>query len=163
MVAALPVATTGLGIASSAAAAAGTNRSIRASMRSQSVAAQAQQRQLVAQTADEQRKNVSQVQALIGRIRAGGGEAGIGTGGTMAALERQAIFDAALNDEILNQNLANNLASVRSGYQANAAQTASQARNPIFDGFLGGVQGLTAGLQIADGIDRIMTRPRSTT
>lgn len=152
---AMSAATTGLGVASSVSGAKSQNSAISASLASQRQAGIAQQRQVAKQAAQSRQQEVDQAQAILGRIRVMGAEGGVG----MAALERQAIFDSATNIDIIDQNEANNLAAIRSGYQASAAETASKAQNPIFDALIGGLQGLSSGLQISDGISRMAQAP----
>ena len=140
------------GAATSAAGAMAQNRAIEKSMDAQAKGAGTQQQQLADQAALEKMKTMRTMQQLQGRVRVAAGESGATTGGSFAALENQARFDAGLNNAIIGRNLVNQQALVRSGFQANMAQLQSQQQNPLLSAFSGGMQGLQAGLAIGNAL-----------
>lgn len=147
--AALAIGGTAMGAATSAVGASARNRAIAASMQSQRSAMATQQRQVQQSAAVERAKQIQQAQQIAGRLRVAAGESGVGMGGSMAALLRQTDLDAGMNLAILDQNLANQLAAIRTSGMAHMQQTASQAQNPLLAGIGGGLQGLSTGLSVA--------------
>lgn len=126
------------------------NKAIQRSMNSQAQAAGIQQEQLVEQAAVERRRIQNQTQQIEGRLRVAAGESGVGLGGSMEALGRQAQIDQATNLAILDSNLDNQQQRVQSGLEANLASLSAQTQNPLLAGLVGGINGLQTGLSIGN-------------
>lgn len=135
------------------------NQAISAAQRSQAESAAIGQRQLQQAAGQQQAQRVDEARVLTARIRVARGEAGVGLGGSTAAVTRQADFDAAEDLLTINMNALMGVQGIRSGSQAQIAQLGAQTANPLVAAFLGALQGGQAGLQIAGGINR--ARPAS--
>ncbi len=135
------------------------NKALEAGMDAQTLAAAEQQRQLGRQTSQEQQERVDEANQLAARIRVARGEAGVGLGGSTAALIRQVDFDTAENINVLDLNYLANIRRVRSGARANITQLQNQTRNPLLDAFTGGLQGRNMGLQLGQGISQLRRGP----
>ena len=131
------------------------NAAIRNAQASQGRAAAVQQEQLVEQAAVERRRIQNQTQQIEGRLRVAAGESGVGLGGSIEALGRQAQIDQATNLAILDSNLDNEQRRVQSGLEANLASLAAGQQNPLLAGLMGGLGGLQTGLSIASGIESV--------
>ncbi len=105
------------------------------------------------QSALEREKAINRAQLIIGRIRVNQGESGLGMGGSAMALMRQADYDAAANIDIINRNERNQYLSIISGRRAPSAP--NLAMNTV----LGGMSGLSSGLNLGMGIDRLVRGP----
>lgn len=133
------------------------NAALRQSMASQQAAAQQQMGQVAQAAAVEREKRLKEAQQIQGRIRVAAGEAGIGMGGSIAALSRQSELDLGTNLAIIDQNYANNIAAIRSGAQANLQSLSSQIGNPILNAFSGAFSGAGTGLAIGGAVGDWMT------
>ena len=149
----------GLGIASTAGMAglsvlqaSEKNKALKKAQSAAADAAGVQEQQVSDQAALERYKAINRGNLIQSRLRVAAGEAGIGLGGTYAALARQADYDAAMNDLVVGVNRRNTLASIRSGGKANIISLASQRDNPALAGITGGIQGFGLGLGLANGI-----------
>jgi hypothetical protein len=111
----------------------------------QGTAIGAQNRMIRAQETNESRKAINQSHLIESRIRVTAGESGMGMGGTALALMRQVDYDTLMNTNIIHQNAINSFGAAASGMQPIRANT----YNPLIEGFMGGLGGLTTGLQIA--------------
>lgn len=129
------------------------NAAISRAQASQVNAAAVQQEQLVEQAAVERRRIQNQTQQIEGRLRVAAGEAGVGLGGSTAALDRQAGIDQATNLTILDNNLENQQQRVTSGLEANLASLSANQQNPLLAGLVGGLGGLQTGLNIGGAIE----------
>jgi hypothetical protein len=157
-----PVTLTVVGLAIAGAATSATvsaisarkqNQAISKAMKSQRSATTVQQKQLADAAGLEKLKRRREHAAILGRLRVASAEANVGFGGTFAALERQADFDLAANQRIIDENYRNQVALVRSGFEANIAQLESQVRNPVLDSVVAGIGGFQTGLSIGTGLD----------
>ena len=153
---ALPIAGLAIGAAGSAVAASSQNRAIRGSQAAQGRAFVTNASQVNEQAALEQRKRQQEARVLQSRIRVLAGESG-STGGSFAALNRQAAFDAELNQLILERNRQNQIASLASGAAANIASLQNSTTNTVLAGITGGLGGAQTGLAI-EGARRELTR-----
>lgn len=133
------------------------NAALRQSMASQQAAAQQQMGQVSQAAAVEREKRLKEAQQIQGRIRVAAGEAGVGMGGSIAALSQQSELDLGTNLAIIDQNYANNIAAIRSGAQANLQSLASNISNPIFDALSGGMSGASTGLSIGGAVSNWTT------
>lgn len=128
------------------------NRAIEASMasvrRNEAVTTQ----QIQEQAALEQRKRADEAAQLEGRIRVATAERGIGSGGSVALLQRQNRQIAAVDARIISQNAANQLLALRTGSQAQIDQLQASAPNELLTAFSGVLQGATTGLNIANSL-----------
>lgn len=133
------------------------NKALRRSEESTRRATEVQNRQLAAAAGQELEVRRREADQTRGRIRVSAGEAGIGLGGSYAAMMRQADFDLAMNQQIIRQNFMNNVNATNSGYMASMAQLSAQRRNPLLDAFTGGLQGMSTGLSIGSSLPTIET------
>ncbi len=131
------------------------NAAIQESMHRSARAAREQQKQIVDQAAVERQKRVNEAQMISGRLRVAAAEAGVGLGGSYAALQRQSDYDAAINVDIIKRNALAETRRVRSGYEENIAQLESQIQNPILNGFMAGMQIASTALSITDSVGSI--------
>lgn len=108
-------------------------------------------RQDAVRTALERKKNIDSTGRLIGALRVAGGESG-GVEGSYASLINQAEYDAGLNQQILDANLATGYARTSSGTAAQLAQLRNQFRNPFAAAVKDGIQyaGIANGLGAFD-------------
>src|SRR5687767_4072723 len=106
-----PVTLTVVGLAIAGAATSATvsavsareqNQAIAKSMKSQRSATTVQQKQIADAASLEKLKRQREHAAILGRLRVASAEANVGFGGTFAALERQADFDLAANQRIID-------------------------------------------------------------
>lgn len=114
-------------------------------------ATEAQQKQLVEQAALEKQKRVSEAQQIRSKLRVASGESGV----ALASAERQAGFDLSLNLNVLNDNLENQLALVRSQGQADLAALEGRYQNTLLSTLTGGLQGAATGLAITNAVSGI--------
>ena len=140
--------------ASSAIAASQQNKNVRAAQNAAVKAATTQTKQLQASAAVERQKRIDDAQRLEGRLRVAAGESGIGFGGTYMALARQGEIDLGTNLAILNANLHNQIANVRSGGQADLTVLQSQIHSVALDSFSGFLSGAESGLAIGTNLSR---------
>lgn len=146
--AALAIGGTLFGGATSAMQARSQNRAISRAASSQQNAARTQAQQLSNQSSVEKLRRQREAAQIRGRLRVAAGEAGVGLGGTTAALMRQADSDEQLNVNMIDQNTRNQLARINTGLAANVTSLSSQIRSPILDAFAGGVGGFQTGLSL---------------
>lgn len=142
----------------SAYAAREQNKALEKAMDSEAAAAGVAQQQLAMQTGQQQEARIREANQLAARIRVARGEAGVGTGGSTAAVLRQVDTDAARDLDTLDTNYLFGVKRVRSGAAAQLDQLEAQTTNPLVAAFLGGLQGGTAGLQIAGGLEQLRNR-----
>lgn len=154
---AIAVGTTALGAATSASAASSRNRSIERSARSQNEATATlnAQESAQAQQAKLERSRESQRLRALSVVQAAGRGVDISSG-SVQLWQQQAIIDEATNRSTIDSNLRNNTNRNTSAYNANAEQLKSQARNVLLDTFTGGLQGLSTGLSIGQGVNNIL-------
>lgn len=107
------------------------------------------QSQIAAQGGLENLKRARDAARIEGRIRAAMSSGG---GRTAQALQLQNVADASLDASIIRTNVANNIARVRSGAQAELIQLANQTVNPLLAGFQGGLQGFQQGVSISNSL-----------
>lgn len=155
-----PLSLAALGIAAastgvSVGGAIGQNRNVKQAQEAQAAAARVQQQQLTNQAQVETVKRQSEAHLLESRLRVLAGESGLSFGGSLNDLSRQVEYDRSFNDEIAKRNLDMNLMALATGTAAQQTQLESQKQSPIFAGILGGLQGLSAGLSIASGINSL--------
>ena len=128
----------------------------RAQQESVRAAAKVEERR-AGQRADVERLRESRAaQDLRGRLKVAAANAGIGLGGSTAALLRQVDVDEALNRELVAANEANVISATRAGARARVSQLGAGIRNPLLEGLAGGIGGFDAGLQLGEGIERIL-------
>lgn len=149
----LAIGTALAGTAMSVMQASAQNAAIQQSMKAQQDATRAQQAQLADQAGLEKEKIRRQTGQVIGRLRVAGGEAGLGFGGTMDALQQQANMDMGMNLSAMDQGYWNQIGALHSNHRASMAQMRGQAQNPLLSGFMGGLSGLSTGLQIGGAIE----------
>ena len=154
----LTAGTSAVSMGTSAYAASQQNKAISAGMDAQARAAAIQQQQLASQTGQAQQERVREANQLAARIRVARGEAGVGLGGSTAAVLRQADFDAASDINTIGQNYLMSAQRVRSGADAGMIELENRTQNPILTAFLGGMQGLNTGLQIGHTIKTLRTQ-----
>jgi hypothetical protein len=117
----------------------------------QEQAARAENRMIVEQQSQEERRIAQQAHLIRSRIRATAGEAGVGTGGTYEALVRQTDIDLANNQQIIRFNTMNRLMAVAAGMQPLPAQQYM----PWLDALTGGISGFSTGLSIYGGLNQL--------
>lgn len=148
LIPALSIGTAIFGAFTNAAAARNQNQAVQASLQSQREALRVRQQQLSSQAGIEKQKRINEANQIQGRLRVAAGEAGVGLGGSAAALARQAEFDKAVNLSIIDANFQSRIALGQAQFRSTAAQTISQQRNPLLSAFSGAVSGLETGLRI---------------
>ena len=140
------------GAATSAFGSMQQNSAIRRSQASANTAASAAMKQQADNLAIERQKRINTAQLIDAKLRVAAGESGAGDVGSYAALERQGAFDAGINDKILRNNYANNIASIQSGLQAQQLSLSSQIQNSVIAGTSGALKGFSTGLSLGQGI-----------
>lgn len=118
----------------------------RKAVRQQNAAITQQQKQISAQETVERQKAFDRSHQIRSRIRVAAGESGLGTGGSVDAMLRQADYDEAQNADILSDNAANQRAyldSTRARYHR---------PNQILQGIVAGLGGLSTGLSIGSSV-----------
>lgn len=129
------------------------NRAIDASKAAAQKAGLENQRQIRTAASQKHEQRVDEFNQLAARILVARGEAGVGTGGSTAAVTRQAEFDTAEDLSAINLNAALGTRRVATGTQSQLSQLDSQRQNPLVSAFLGGLQGAGQGLQIVRGLE----------
>lgn len=144
----IPILLAAASAAAAAAAANAQNKASRASMGSvnQARAIGLEQAQSAANIERMKRKNQSL--AILGRLAVSAAERGVGNGGTVEALERAEVYNANLDDRLIdtNQRFAN--ARIESETSAAMAQLMATRVNPLLAAFSGGLSGASAGINI---------------
>lgn len=148
LIPALSIGTAIFGAFTNAAAARQQNQAVQSSLQSQREALRIKQQQQSSQAGIEKQKRINEAAQIQGRLRVAAGEAGVGLGGSAAALARQAEFDKAVNLSIIDANFQRRIAFGQAQFRSTAAQTVSQTQNPLIAGFSGAVSGLETGLRI---------------
>jgi hypothetical protein len=144
----LAAATTVAGTASGAFSSMSGNSAVAGGIASANDSANASLSQLASSAALERRRQVSDAEKILGRIRVARSE----SGNTLESQERQTMIDAATNVATINTNLSNNRARVISERDAAVARLRSQRSNPLVAGLLGGLEGLSTGLSLGSGL-----------
>lgn len=156
MAAAAPALLIGSTLASaalSAKQASDQNKAISRSMRSSRDAAAVQQKQITEQAAIEQAKNRNRAAQVRGRLRVLAAGAGTGMGGSTLALLRQADYDEAINEQIIETNARHQNERLRSGLDANLLSLESRVQNVLLSTLSGGLGGFNTGLSINGAIE----------
>ena len=144
------------GAGTSAAQAVSRNRAIERSAASQYQATTIENNQLAAQANQTKLQRSQEAQRLraLAIVQASG--RGVSTdSGSVKLWQQQALLDEARNRTTIDTNLQYQTDRNTSAYNANAASLKSQSRDPFLDTFLGGLQGLSTGLSIASGVEKI--------
>lgn len=123
------------------------NKAISRAKEAQRTAAGVQEKQVAAQTANERRQLLLRQQQIEGSTAVAAGASGIDLG-DFSPLNRQIETDAGLNLDILNQNLANTIASITSSLGANISGLNAQKSDIGLSAASGGIGGFTTGLSI---------------
>jgi hypothetical protein len=150
---AIPAALAVVGAAESVSAASAQNRAAHRSAVTANAAAVAKTQQIEDAAALERTKTQNQFEQIRGRLRVAGAAAGVGLGGSFDALDEQAAVDENLNKQVINTNTTNQVASVRSGLDADLTSLASHTMSTILAGFTGGVTGAETGLRVSTAVD----------
>lgn len=108
--------------------------------------------QLGEQVALQKLKIQHEAEQIRGRIRVSAAERGTGTGGSFQALITQSSFDEALNQLIADTNYEFNVLSIQGGAGAQHLHADMLKQNMLLAAFMGGVTGITTGLQIHRGL-----------
>lgn len=150
-----PAIGTGLGLAAGINGAQQQNAANKRTANSINAAQAAEVQQTEGALAVQQAKRISESNAIRGRLTVVAAESGVGTGGSVAALERQNAYQTALDNNLAEQNTQNQVAAIHS--QASAGMTAVAAKqiSPLVAAFSGGMAGLSSGLNIAGGVDAL--------
>lgn len=149
---ALAIGGAALGTTTSVIGAAQQNKALKRAGQSQNESARVQAGQVASQGLAERSQNRRTADMIAARARVLSIAAG-GTGGDTAAdLDRTILFDSARNSEISRRNEAARIAAIRSGNSASIAQIRSQTRSMILDSIVGGLQGLSTGLGLGQGL-----------
>jgi len=102
----------------------------------------------------DQIKRRNRAELIRARIRLLGSSSGTGVGGSIAALDRQALLDQAFNSEIARANLRAANTETKSKLAAVLAGIDSKKRVPFADALVSGAQGFATGLSLQQGIDQ---------
>lgn len=138
--------------ATSAVAAQRQNAQIGKSMRSAQQSAQLE-REAATKSADlEMRQRRNEADRIRGLISVSAAERGVGMGGSVEALQRQADYDQALNEAVIDTNLYYQTKGIEQGYKATTNRLRSQGAMPVVQALLGGLSGFSTGLQIGNGL-----------
>lgn len=138
------------GITAAASAAAANQQRQQAQKNASNAARSANIR--VAQLGDsaslERKKAARDAARIRGIISVNAAERGVGVGGSVEALLRQAELDEANNANTVDTNLSNESLNIRSEYTALESRLRGSAPNPFFAGFQGGLSGAATGLSL---------------
>jgi len=149
----IAAASAAAGAATTAYGAYSQNQGLKKSARAANQAATLQKSQLRSQASVEVMKREQQSQQVKSAIRASAGAAGSGfAGSSFSALSDQAEFDRYTNDAIAKQSLGFNFARVSSGLDAQLIDINNRKQNTLINAFMGGLQGLSAGMQLGQGL-----------
>lgn len=98
-------------------------------------------------------KKLNDREQLVGRTRVAAAENGTGMGGSQAALERQALIDESINNQIADKNFNAQMRALKIGLQSQLVTLNSQMANPLLSGIAGGLAGATTGLTIGNTVN----------
>lgn len=122
-------------------------------------AAATQKRQLGDQASVEREKQIRQARAIQARALVSAAESGFSIqSGDVDALLAAIDSDAALNLDIIDQNLASNQALVDSRAQASIAEYESRTTSPLLSAFQGTLGGATTGFALIAGANALSDR-----
>jgi hypothetical protein len=141
------------GAVTSASAADSNNNALAEQGANATTAAGLNAEQLVAQRKLDRLKKNNERGQIVGRIRVAAAENGVGSGGSTAALERQALINESIDNQTADLNLKNQLRGLSIGLQSNLISLNSQMQSPLLAGIGGGLTGFTTGLQIGNTIN----------
>jgi hypothetical protein len=145
-----------IGGISASAAAAQANSQNKANKASVNSAARGRDAQL-SQTADaiqlEKMKRLNQAAAIRARLAVTSIERGVGTGGSVAALDANEAYNAELDSSILDTNQRNTNALIDSQTESQFASIMARNVSPLLAAFSGGFSGISAGLNIGGAIE----------
>lgn len=133
-----------IGAGAGGAGASSQNAAIRRSMGSTVSGSQAALDQLQMQTAITAQKYANDSRRARGAVRVAAAGAGM-SGADLAALQRQAAFDADLNIRLAKADAMNKAQGIRSQTDAALSSLKSQTRIPFVSGLTGALQGAIAG------------------
>lgn len=124
------------------------NRGIQRSMDAANAATAEELRQIEAQRKLERQKRIRDAEKVRGIVAVNAAERGVGFGGSVTALDRQALYDEGTNVGTVDTNAGN--AARRSLSQLSATNTslANQSINVLASIIQGGLQGASTGLSI---------------
>jgi len=136
-----------IGAGAGGAGASSQNAAIRRSMGSTVSGSQAALDQLQMQTAITAQKYANDSRRARGAVRVAAAGAGM-SGDDLAALQRQAAFDADLNTRIAKQDAQNKAKGIIANTEAALASLKNQTKNPLVSGLMGGLQGAITGYTV---------------
>lgn len=128
------------------------NAAIRRSMGSTVSGSQAALDQLQMQTAITAQKYANDSRRARGSVRVAAAGAGM-SGDDLAALQRQAAFDADLNTRIAKQDAQNKAKGIIANTEAALANLKNQTKNPLVAGLTGALQGAITGYSLGASVD----------
>lgn len=137
-----------IGGASSVASAASQNQSLERSMRSTVAGSQEALNQLQFQTAVATQRYTNDSRKIRGAIRVSAAGAGM-SGADLAALQRQAAFDADLNIRLAKADAMNKAKGILAQTDAAITGLSDRTSNPLLAGFMGAAKGALTGYEIA--------------
>ncbi len=144
------------GAASSAYAASQKNTAIRRSMDSAHEATVIQNNQELAQAQQTKLSRSQEGSRLRALAVVNAAERNVDpNSGSAALIEQQALIDEATNRSTIDTNLKYGGLRNTSQYNATTTSLRSQGQSPVLQGLLGGLQGLSTGLSIGQGLDRL--------
>lgn len=136
-----------IGGASSVASAASQNQSLERSMRSTVAGSQEALNQLQFQTAVATQRYTNDSRKIRGAIRVSAAGAGM-SGADLAALQRQAAFDADLNIRLAKADAMNKAKGILAQTDAAITGLSDRTSNPLLAGFTGALKGALAGYEV---------------
>lgn len=142
----------------SAMGASSANAGIARTQRQARRAAIMQNQQVAAQAAQERQASIRQAAQLRARLSVSRGAAGIASGSqsdSFADATQQVQNDLVQNLMNIRRNTNAQMDRIRSGYEAQYTSLANQIQNPFLAAFTGGLQGLSSGLAIAQGVRQV--------
>lgn len=145
------------------AAASQRNRQVKSQQRANNEAAQVR----IAQEAEIARRSkkiyTREAARIRGLIAVQAAERGVGSGGSILALERQADFDARANRETAAANFFNAERRILSDVNQSNRALQAQSSNVVLSGLTGAAQGFQMGLSIGQSVDALTQPPTSYT
>lgn len=135
-----------VGGVSSAASARQQNKAIQRSVNAQGKAAGIQIAQLGQRAAIERENRQADVNRLLGAVRAAGAERGVDQTSTL--IQSDIVQQAGRTQDLLEVALGNDIAAVRSGYEASAISAQNQTQGTLLSAFRGALGGISAAANI---------------
>lgn len=154
----IEIAALAIGAGLAAGAAAKQNQAVRKAKGSAQKAFTIESQQAQQQTRFQQTQAARDLAEARGRLLTSAGFGMVGSGGSVAAIERMLEIQSAENQGQIGTNAANNQDRLTSGYQSTAYQLESSRRSIGISAAQGGLQGLQTGLVIGQGVKELLKK-----